>query len=85
MIMRNLLVIILLLLSPSTFADEEPSFWNNVDKFLGKIADGVSKKDAITGLRTIDSPFCNDFYSCKICFFDISITKQTRLNSVVFN
>ena len=60
MTMRNIIVLVFLLLSPSIFADEEPSFWNNVDKFLGKIADGVSKKDAITGLRTIDSPFHNE-------------------------
>lgn len=43
--------------------DEKPpdtTFWNDVDKFLGSVADGVSKKDAITGLRTIDSPFHNE-------------------------
>ena len=59
--MQKLLIfIIFLLTSTFAFADEEPSFWSNVDKFLGKIADGVSKKDAITGLRTIDSPFHNE-------------------------
>ena len=31
-----------------------------MDKFLGVIADGVSKTDAITGLRTFDSPFHNE-------------------------
>lgn len=36
------------------------TFWNDVDKFLGSGADGASKKDAITGLRTIDSPFHNE-------------------------
>ena len=51
--MKILLVLILLLSSSFAVADEEHSFWSNVDKFLGKIADGVSKKDAITGLRTI--------------------------------
>ena len=29
-------------------------FWKKVDNFLGKITDGVSKKDAITGLRTLE-------------------------------
>lgn len=51
---KLLIAIIFLLTSTFAFADEEPSFWSNVDKFLGKIADGVSKKDAITGLRTIE-------------------------------
>ena len=58
--MKILLVLISLLSSSFAVADEEHSFWSNVDKFLGKIADGVSKKDAITGLRTIDSPFHNE-------------------------
>ena len=58
--MKILLVLILLLSSSFAVADEDHSFWSNVDKFLGKIADGVSKKDAITGLRTIDSPFHNE-------------------------
>ena len=31
-----------------------------MDKFIGKVADGVSKTDAIIGLRTIDSPFHNE-------------------------
>ena len=61
--MKYLLIIFsLLLTSVSRSDDEEHSFWSNVDKFLGKIADGVSKKDAITGLRTFDSPFHNEEY-----------------------
>ena len=58
--MRIILLILLLLFPTLSFADEGSSFWSNVDKFLGKIADGVSKQDAITGLRTIDSPFHNE-------------------------
>jgi Zn-dependent protease with chaperone function len=38
----------------------ESSFWSKTDEFLGKIADGISKKDTITGLRTLDSPFHNE-------------------------
>ena len=44
----------------NAIADEKHTFWSNVDEFLGKVADGVSKQDAITGLRTIDSPFHNE-------------------------
>ena len=40
--------------------NEELGFWGKTDLFLGKIADGISKKDAITGLRTVDSPFHNE-------------------------
>ena len=58
--MRVILFILLLTFPISSMADEGHTFWNNVDKFLGKIADGVSKQDAITGLRTIDSPFHNE-------------------------
>ncbi|MDA9171112.1 M48 family metallopeptidase [Alphaproteobacteria bacterium] len=58
--MKLIITIIFFITSTFAFADEEPSFWSNVDKFLGKIADGVSKKDAITGLRTFDSPFHNE-------------------------
>ena len=58
--MRIILLILLLLFPTLSFADEGSSFWSDVDKFLGKIADGVSKQDAITGLRTIDSPFHNE-------------------------
>ena len=61
--MKHLLIIFSLLLTSISWSDdEEHSFWSNVDKFLGKIADGVSKKDAITGLRTFDSPFHNEEY-----------------------
>ena len=38
----------------------ESSFWRKTDEFLGKIADGISKKDTITGLRTLDDPFHNE-------------------------
>ena len=58
--MRVVLLILLLTFPIPSIADEGHTFWNNVDKFLGKIADGVSKQDAITGLRTIDSPFHNE-------------------------
>ena len=54
------LILVLALTACSTaYGEEEPTFGCNVDKFLGKVADGVSKTDAITGLRTIDSPFHN--------------------------
>ena len=39
---------------------EELGFWGKTDLFLGKIADGVSKEDIITGLRTLDKPFHNE-------------------------
>ena len=39
---------------------EELGFWGKTGLFLGKIADGVSKKDMITGLRTLDKPFHNE-------------------------
>jgi hypothetical protein len=41
--MKILLVLILLLSSSFAVADEEHSFWSNVDKFLGKIADVLSE------------------------------------------
>ena len=44
----------------TAYGEEKATFWSNVDKFLGEIADGVSKTDAITGLRTFDSPFHNE-------------------------
>ena len=40
--------------------NDDASFWSKTDQFLGMIADGISKKDAITGLRTLDSPFHNE-------------------------
>ena len=53
--MKYLLIIFsLLIISISWSDDAEHSFWSNVDKFLGKITDGVPKKDAITGLRTFE-------------------------------
>ena len=58
-----LFFVLAVMLSPfcgEVIADEKHTFWSNVDEFLGKIADGVSKQDAITGLRTIDSPFHNE-------------------------
>ena len=58
--MRIILLILLLVFPTLSVADEGNTFWSDVDKFLGKIADGVSKQDAITGLRTIDSPFHNE-------------------------
>ena len=39
---------------------EDLGFWGKTDLFLGKIADGLSKEDMITGLRTVDSPFHNE-------------------------
>ena len=39
---------------------EELGFWGKTDKFLGQIADGISKEDTITGLRTLDKPFHNE-------------------------
>ena len=40
--------------------EEELGFWGKTDKFLGQIADGISKEDTITGLRTLDKPFHNE-------------------------
>ena len=40
--------------------NEELGFWGKTDKFLGQIADGFSKEDTITGLRTLDKPFHNE-------------------------
>ena len=55
------LIMVLALTACSTaYGEEKATFWSNVDKFLGEIADGVSKTDAITGLRTFDSPFHNE-------------------------
>tara|TARA_B100001939_G_scaffold337042_1_gene340829 strand:+ start:344 stop:2161 length:1818 start_codon:yes stop_codon:yes gene_type:complete len=36
---------------------EDESFLSKADKLLGSVADGISKKDKITGLRTINAPF----------------------------
>ena len=61
--MHKIIVLILvfaLTACSTAYGEEEPTFWSNVDKFLGKVADGVSKTDAITGLRTIDNPFHNE-------------------------
>ena len=53
--MKYLLIIFSLLITSISWSDDaEHSFWSNVDKFLGEITDGVSKKDAITGLRTFE-------------------------------
>ena len=55
--MRNLLVIVFLLLSPSVFAEEKETsgFWSKTDEFLKKGADLISKKDKITGLRSLNT------------------------------
>lgn len=58
--MRVIVLILLVVFPTLSVADEGNTFWSDVDRFLGKIADGVSKQDAITGLRTIDSPFHNE-------------------------
>ena len=34
---------------------EDESFLSKADKLLGSVADGISKKDKITGLRTINA------------------------------
>ena len=55
--MRNLLIIVFLLLSPSVFADEKETsgFWSKTDEFLKKGANLISKKDKITGLRSLNT------------------------------
>ena len=61
--MQNFFIILCLLLFNScttAYGEERGTFWSNVDRFLDEIADGVSKTDAITGLRTFDSPFHNE-------------------------
>jgi len=52
--MRNLLVIVFLLLSTSVFA-EESSFWSKTDEFLLKGTEWISKKDKITGMRSLNT------------------------------
>ena len=53
--MKHLVIIFSLLFTSGSWSDDaEHSFLSNVDNFLGKIADGVSKKEAITGLRTFE-------------------------------
>ncbi|MDC0457041.1 M48 family metallopeptidase [Alphaproteobacteria bacterium] len=55
--MKNLLIIVFLLLSPSVFAEEKETsgFWSKTDEFLKKGADLISKKDKITGLRSLNT------------------------------
>ena len=57
MTMRNLLVIVFLLISTSVFAEEKETsgFWSKTDEFLKKGADLISKKDKITGLRSLNT------------------------------
>ena len=53
--MQKLLLIIFLLLPMSIHAEEKSSFWSKTDEFLKKGADLISKKDKITGLRSLNT------------------------------
>ena len=57
MTMRNLLVIVFLLLSTSVFAEEKETsgFWSKTDEFLLKGTEWISKKDKITGMRSLNT------------------------------
>jgi len=53
--MKKLFVIIFLLLSTSIYAEEESSFWSKTDQFLLKGTEWISKKDKITGMRSLNT------------------------------
>ena len=55
MTMKKLFVIIFLLLSTSIYAEEESSFWSKTDEFLLKGTEWISKKDKITGMRSLNT------------------------------
>ena len=85
------LLFFLITFSNLSIAEEKTSFWSNVDKFLGQIADGVSKKDNITAviLSFLDTPsaICpknlstllqKDVFSSAIDKFENVIKKNKR-------
>ena len=50
--MRHITTLLLLLIfsgCSTAYGEEKVSFWSNVDKFLGEIADGISKKIRLQG------------------------------------
>ena len=53
--MKKLILIIFLLLSTSIYAEEKSSFWSKTDEFLLKGTEWISKKDKITGLRSLNT------------------------------
>ena len=53
--MQKLLLIIFLLLSTSIHAEEKSSFWSKTDEFLLKGTEWISKKDKITGMRSLNT------------------------------
>ena len=53
--MKNILIIIFLFLSSSLYAEEESSFWSKTDQFLLKGTEWISKKDKITGMRSLNT------------------------------
>ena len=57
MTMRNLLVIVFLLISTSVFAEEKETsgFWSKTDEFLLKGTEWISKKNKITGMRSLNT------------------------------
>ena len=53
--MQKLLLIIFLLLPMSIHAEEKSSFWSKTDEFLLKGTEWISKKDKITGMRSLNT------------------------------
>ena len=66
---------------------EELGFWGKTDKFLGKIADGISKEDTITGLRTLDKPFHNeeDYRKQGEKTFNLILNKARKQNARILD
>ena len=66
---------------------EELGFWGKTDKFLGKIADGISKEDTITGLRTLDKPFHNeeDYRKQGEKTFNLILNKARKQNARILS
>lgn len=66
---------------------EELGFWGKTDKFLGQIADGISKEDTITGLRTLDKPFHNeeDYRKQGEKTFNLILNKARKQNARILS
>ena len=66
---------------------EELGFWGKTDKFLGQIADGFSKEDTITGLRTLDKPFHNeeDYRKQGEKTFNLILNKARKQNARILS
>ena len=66
---------------------EELGFWAKTDKFLGQIAEGISKEDTITGLRTLDKPFHNeeDYRKQGEKTFNLILNKARKQNARILS